>query len=208
MTGVRNELRAMASASAKQGFLAVGGVRTGDQAARHSLQAALQTRGGKLVYVAGVLEDKRAPFRNAFAGLLRMHAERCRQKVHEHTHIAAIESISTELSRQFASILCDGCLRIGIAQKAFNLYLKYMWCLDPTWPVPPHCPIDGLILHAAGVSGAWTSMNSLAIYSEWISALRIHAKKAGYSSLAEWELDEWRRSRPVGPTDVPPTRCS
>jgi len=186
---------AMTIASAKQHFLTIGKVNTCEQAARHSLQAALQTRGGKRVYIAGAFEDKRAPFRKDFVELLRTHAEQCMQIADESALVDAIESISIELSQQYAGILCDGCLRIGITQKAFNLYLKYKWCLDSTWPTPAHCPIDGLILQAAGIPGSWTSLTSLAMYREWISALRIHAKMTGYSSLAEWELNEWDRSR-------------
>lgn len=189
----------MAWEVAKQQFLAIGNVTSINQAARHSLQAALQTRRGKAVYAVGIPEDKRAPFRTSFAALLHFHSEQCRQNSDENTHISAIESIAAEVSRQSGNILCDGCLRIGIAQKAFNLYLKYAWCLDPAWPVPPHCPIDGIILGSIGVPGAWTSMNCLATYMQWIAAIRTHAKGAGYSSLAEWELETWAKARQIGP---------
>jgi hypothetical protein len=36
-------------------------------------------------------------------------------------------------------------MRIGLAQKALNLYLKYLWCLGEIHE-PPHCPLDSIVL--------------------------------------------------------------
>jgi hypothetical protein len=84
-------------------------------------------------------------------------------------------------------------LRFGTSQKAFNLYLKFLWRLGYI-PAPPHCPVDGVILRSAGISGSWTQSNSSAEYLRWINALRQHA---GPKSLAEWEYGEWNQNRNV-----------
>jgi hypothetical protein len=35
---------------------------------------------------------------------------------------------------------------------------------------------------------AWTKLDSVSIYEDWIGQIRTHAKHEGYSSLSEWEL--------------------
>lgn len=40
---------------------------------------------------------------------------------------------------------CSNVFRIGSAQKALNLYRKYLWCLGYI-PFPPHCPFDATII--------------------------------------------------------------
>lgn len=52
---------------------------------------------------------------------------------------------AASLSSEYVSVLADGRMKIGHAQKALNLYLKYMWCAG--WVrEPPHCPFDRIVL--------------------------------------------------------------
>lgn len=56
----------------------------------------------------------------------------CEAVAEEH-HIKNIVSLSEKLSKEHAGALVNGRFRIGVAQKALNLYLKYLWCLGKVW---------------------------------------------------------------------------
>jgi hypothetical protein len=76
-------------------------------------------------------------------------------------------------------------MRIGIAQKAVNLYLKFLWCYG--WiPEPPHCPIDRTVLEEVGDNSSWTKIKDIPEYVEKIK--KIEAKK-GDKSFSEWEYE-------------------
>jgi hypothetical protein len=92
-----------------------------------------------------------------------------------------------------APFLNGGTLFFGVAQKALNLYLKYLWCWDPNF-IPPHCPFDDKIIKAlgalpVGVDTKWTTSNSVPSYRAWVAAARTIA--GTNQSLAEWELEVW-----------------
>ena len=80
-------------------------------------------------------------------------------------------------------------MRFGTSQKAFNLYLKYLWRLGKIVE-PPHCPIDEIILRAGGLCGSWTASTSRQEYMDWIRWLRMRAKRQRLT-LSGWEYDAW-----------------
>jgi hypothetical protein len=86
--------------------------------------------------------------------------------------------------------LNNGRLRYGTSQKAFNLYLKYLWQLGEI-AAPPHCPVDRIVLNALGIDEAWTKCDDQKQYMEWIGAIR---RKAGPLSVSQWENDVWLRA--------------
>jgi hypothetical protein len=106
-------------------------------------------------------------------------------------HVRTIQEIAGALSQTYGHMLAGGHLRIGAVQKALNLYLKFRWCLDERWATPPHCPIDRIVLCAAGISGSWTQLDSIAEYEAWIARLRVCAQAVGCDNLSEWELGVW-----------------
>ena len=65
--------------------------------------------------------------------------------VSDHQHVANIKCLASELSARHHAILDGGIFRIGVAQKALNLYLKYGWARGIILE-PPHCPIDSTVL--------------------------------------------------------------
>ena len=91
------------------------------------------------------------------------------------------------MSQAFSHVLVGDRLRYGTSQKAFNLYLKYLWRLGQI-PSPPHCPVDRIVLANAGIDGTWTESDSEGEYRKWIAVLR---SKANPLSLAEWEYRIW-----------------
>lgn len=155
---------------------------------------------GKL-YREGSSEAERDAFRRGLRSELARLAEQYRAVVSEDQHLENIESLADGLSRAHANALNGGRFRIGSAQKALNLYLKYMWCLGRI-PTPPHCPFDFMILSRLPNcrNVRWTQLDSLSEYEQIVS----HAKAtAGTIPLAEWELHLYNSAQPVAPGDAP-----
>jgi len=170
-------------------FLDETGVKTEADAMRETLKSALQQRQNT-VYARAERGNERTEFRSEFAKLIRSESRRYVLPilVSDDHHCEAVRRISDTLSSRFGNILKDGRLRYGTAQKALNLYLKFLWRLG-TVTTPPHCPVDGTVLKAASINGSWTRSDSEKEYAGWINSLK--AKAAG-RSLAEWEYSIWR----------------
>ena len=97
--------------------------------------------------------------------------------------------------------MVGGKFRIGTAQKALNLYLKYGWALGII-PEPPHCPIDSNVLakiekcpRSAGCqicpNKTWTTICTTHEYLHFAQKAREAANAHG-QSLARWELEVWK----------------
>jgi len=157
-----------------------------EQAANNAILAALQRSG---TYASGNVDG--AKFRKALASELNTRHDFYAQAISDAEHCATISQIADSLSMDFKGILKAGRLRIGIVQKALNLYLKTAWSLDPSRPDPPHCPIDRIVLQMAGIDGKWTELDSIETYQVWIERLRQRAADSGYPSLSVWELHLW-----------------
>jgi hypothetical protein len=168
-------------------FLEADGVRTAEDAIRWSVIAALQRNR---VYRTDD-ELARAEFRSAWANLIHEESQAYGQPVSDRRHCDAIRRISEKLSSRFSASLIGGRLRYGTSQKAFNLYLKYLWRMGKIAP-PPHCPVDSVVMDEAGIVASWTTCDSEEQYIKWISGIR---EKAAPLSLAEWENDVWLRWR-------------
>jgi hypothetical protein len=175
----------------KKSFLQVTGVTSRDKAMSNSLIAALQHN---LTYRNDISLARREGFRNAFAQKICVSADSYCNGGTEQDYLKTIAAISDDLSTQFVELLVNGRLRIGTTQKAFNLYMKFMWCLNPGWNTPPHCPIDRIVLQAVNIEKAWTKLDSIDLYNSWISTIRGVARKSGALNIAEWELRLWNQS--------------
>lgn len=145
------------------------------------------------IYADGVGEADRVKLRNAVRERLKaIESKYANGNVSESEHVANIAALADGLSAEFAPLLADGRFRIGPAQKALNLYLKYLWCAG--WiHRPPHCPVDAIVLGEAGhVSILWSKIESIDSYREAIAILR---EAAGGMPLADWELEAWRKGK-------------
>jgi hypothetical protein len=167
-------------------FLKKVRVSDSNDAIRNSLRAALNRNK---TYKEKTTSDQRATFRSSWAMTIIATADSYNQPVSDQTHCDNIERVAVALTRNFKSILVGERLRFGTSQKAFNLYLKFQWRLGII-PQPPHCPVDGVVLRSAHLSGYWTKSDSVAEYMDWITALRAITAQA---TLAEWEYDLWNR---------------
>lgn len=115
-------------------------------------------------------------------------------------HLENILELANYISNdsQLKGVLAKRRFRIGIAQKALNLYLKYLWCAGLLPNPPPHCPFDSLILSYIGRKNErWTKIDSKEEYLSWIDSAKQKAKEDNYaeSQLAEWELKTWNSVR-------------
>jgi hypothetical protein len=110
----------------------------------------------------------------------------------EDSHIKNIEDLADCLSEEFRGlrVLKDDRFRIGIAQKALNLYLKYLWCTDQIC-MPPHCPFDSMII--SKLPGCkdikWTTLLNIDDYRRLVKAARA---QAGDKPIAQWELETYQ----------------
>jgi hypothetical protein len=147
------------------------------------------------LYKAKTTEKDRKPFQDSLRGILEEMAGNYVNSVTEEVHVANIEQLAKRLTEKHPDILADGGMRIGLAQKALNLYLKYLWCLGEI-PEPPHCPIDAIVL--GKVKGCetvrWTRMKTIEEYCDVIAKVKVAAAD---HSLAQWELTLWNVHRPV-----------
>jgi len=137
------------------------------------------------VYADNISLDRRKSFvqefRHKLEGLEKIYG----QTVSSEQHPKNIEGFADSLTNSFPDVLYEKKMRIGIAQKAVNLYLKYMWCFG--WiPEPPHCPIDRTVLEAVDDQDDWTKMDGIRNYSEKIRKIEL---KKGDKSFSEWECE-------------------
>jgi hypothetical protein len=148
--------------------------------------------GRSKTYSDAASEEDKARFRNALHENLDEISKAYTSQIEEEKHLSNIRNLSDTLTSGFQHCLRNGRFRIGIAQKALNLYLKYLWCLDLI-VMPPHCPFDSIIIshlpHCKGL--IWTSIDTIEDYQILVQAAR---KKADGEPLPEWELKMWTNS--------------
>jgi hypothetical protein len=172
-----------------------------------SIQGAFQRAG---VYSPEASNNKRSTELGLrLASLLREFGDQYSRSVTGEQHKANIEKIADDLTEEIKGkgILYADRFRIGIAQKALNLYLKYLWCLGEA-ECPPHCPFDSRIIAKLPLTPqerkdlAWTKLDSITGYQTLVDAA-VRCKPADCPSLSEWELELWKPSVDDGIGDAP-----
>ncbi len=144
-------------------------------------------------------EDATPDQRRAFAQALREKLEGIAAAYHERghnnrapseEHTKAINDLADALSAKFSSYLYERKFRIGSAQKAVNLYLKYLWCRGRMQVPPPHCPFDGFVIKKLGLQGKvnWTELKFVSDYKNLVNGAEKAASESGFDSIATWEL--------------------
>lgn len=80
--------------------------------------------------------------------------------------------------------------RVSHAQKSLGVYLKHLWCMDE-FPTPPQCPVDRIILTAAGAKirdRSWGYVDDIETHRHKLSILQEAMRRDGFENLAIWEL--------------------
>ncbi len=169
-------------------FLELTRVETEQDTMKESINAAVGVRRGGKIYATDDGNERRA-FKTEWAMLIRKGSARYThpaEPITDEQHCESIRRIIGSLSTRSKKCLNNELLRFGIAQKAFNLYLKFLWRLGILLVPPPHCPVDRVVLRAAGIDGSWTQCVNEQQYMEWIERLRAKTR-----CLAEWEYKVW-----------------
>lgn len=141
------------------------------------------------IYADGVTEKDKKILQAALKRKLSELSGKYTNQVSDSAHVANIEEFANQLSVEHASVL-NGRFRIGAAQKALNLYLKYLWCIGEI-SEPPHCPFDLKIIQQLPVEFhgiKWTQLDDIGLYRKLVAAAKVCSSPA---SLAEWELTIW-----------------
>jgi hypothetical protein len=148
--------------------------------------------GRSKTYSKSVSEQDKSLFRIALREKLREIGDKYISPIPEEEHLSNIKKIADGLTSNFSHCLKNRRFRIGIAQKALNLYLKYLWCVGLI-PMPPHCPFDSIIIgHLPECKDLnWTANDSINDYQKLVNAAR---KKTDGKPIAEWELEIWLKS--------------
>lgn len=154
----------------------------------------MATVGRADVYTPGLSEKARKAFQSTLRSQLEQIAQGYGTEVSEEAHIQNILGLSAGLTAAHANVLQGRRFRIGTAQKALNLYLKYLWCLEKI-PTPPHCPFDfQIIAKLPAYSGpSWTALDSENDYRTLVAAAK--AKAQGIL-LAVWEVQTYNNAQP------------
>lgn len=111
-------------------------------------------------------------------------------------HSKILSNIANEVSSsEFKLILHGQKIRLGVIQKVFNLYLKYLW-VSGYIVEPPHCPFDRVIKNAIlrhvppALLEDWTVMDSIDAYMNYVKLARKISTQENLS-IAQWELSQW-----------------
>lgn len=141
------------------------------------------------IYTPSLPEGSHSSFQAGLRQALDATARDYARGVDEQHHVQCIADLADRMSADHSGILRGGRFRIGPAQKALNLFLKYLWC-SGSIPTPPHCPFDSLIIQMLPARDrlSWTTLDDLDGYRSLVAAAR---RLAGTTSLAEWELCEY-----------------
>jgi len=148
--------------------------------------------GRSRTYSKSSSEKAKDGFRKALREKLDEISRKYGSSITEEEHLSNIKHISDDLTSRFSHWLRNGRLRIGIAQKALNLYLKYLWCVNLIAP-PPHCPFDFNVIEDLPDCSdlKWTSIDNIEDYKRLVKAA---IKLADDKPLREWELEIWLKS--------------
>lgn len=145
--------------------------------------------GRSRTYSENATEEAKDCFRNALREKLNEISRVYQPMVTEEEHLSNLKNLSDDLTSRFHHCLRNGRFRIGVAQKALNLYLKYLWCVNLI-PSPPHCPFDSIVISYLRYCSDlnWTSIDTIEDYTRLVKAARrIPVDKP----LTEWELEIW-----------------
>ena len=179
-----------------------------NQAIATSIIAAFQHAG---VYDSGLKDNdpSKNSLRKELAHRLRSLGEKYHEPVTGEQHCQNIEDLADTLTETYkgTGLLRNDRFRIGIAQKALNLYLKNLWCLDEI-ATPPHCPLDRQIIDKLDLKSKrseydWTKLDDIEKYKELISLGDKKAREKGSRNIAEWELEVYEGSIRDWPTPTP-----
>jgi len=144
-------------------------------------------------HLKNVYKDKDASKRREWRKKVRDELQKELEKGYSGGNVKRIEQFRLATAD---TVLQQGKLTFGVAQKILNLFLKYCWSLG--WSVEPKdCPIDSRILGKLWGEGErriiWSTMDQEE-YEKVMEKVDKKRKKRGDLSRAMWEFKEWEES--------------
>lgn len=146
------------------------------------------------IYKPNVSEVQRVNFKIVLREFIDENLlEQYDSNVSELEHVQNINALM-KYSALFKDILNNESLNFGVCQKLFNLYLKYLWCLEEI-PTPPHFPVDRIIQEKLGIKNIepWTQFQHAEPYINVINIAKAKIKDSNFESLAQMELQLFNR---------------
>lgn len=166
-----------------------------DELWRLSIQGAFSTRNSKIkIYKEDAKDNDKDKFKNCLREKIEDYIipqyTDCKIGDKEHcSNIKKVRLYFLECNKSHAVL--EGVPNIGICQKLLNLYLKYLWCLNEI-PMPPHCPIDSVVLREANIKANWTEISTIGEYVDIVNSIK---SKTGCLPLSIWELTIYNKNR-------------
>ena len=174
----------------------------------NTLGASLSVKNPKYpVFRSDANEMQKSKFREDLGQtIVRVSQAYKNHAVPDQAHVEAICHVADCMSQRHGPVLDRFRLRIGVTQKALNLYLKFAWTLGWMKQHPPHCPFDRKVIsfllkgqtirEVCNSCDKWTQMDCVGCYWTWVEeAKRKVSASSRYASIAEWELYWWSRNR-------------
>ena len=167
-----------------------------DEFWRLSIQGAFSTRKSNVKIYSKVKNVKDSDKKN-FRDCLREKIERfiipkyINCTIDDVSHYFNIKKVQIYFQECDTKHILEGIPNIGICQKLLNLYLKYLWCINEI-SMPPHCPIDSIVLKEANIKFNWTEIDTLDQYKNIINSIK---STIGCLPLAVWELSIYNKKR-------------
>lgn len=115
-------------------------------------------------------------------------------KVNSNVHHENLLKVRNFISEK-KEIFADGsyAFNFSTVQKYFNMMCKYYWCAGFI-KEPPELPIDSINLSKIGKNYSWTrEIITISDYEKKIEDFRSNECVLSESSLAVWELKNWKR---------------
>ena len=116
------------------------------------------------------------------------------QRVNENVHHENLLQVHKFIS-EGKEIFADGsyAFNFSTAQKYFNMMCKYYWCAGFI-EEPPELPVDSINLSKIGKNDSWTKgIITESDYEKVIEEFCSNESILNESSLAVWELKNWKR---------------
>lgn len=168
------------------------------EAMKLTLWGGLSTRRGPRIYKESAKRRRRESFNEKLRVLIDEWAMKYKEAfIDGKKHTANVTELAECITKDHSDILHGNRLRIGIAQKLLNLYLKYLWVFGQMeeWKtkLPPHCPFDNKIIGYLRkidkmIPAKWTDISTEHEYEKLISAAKTACAQEKFNSIAEWEL--------------------
>lgn len=161
-----------------------------------SWTAAVQQRNeGQKLFKNNISDGKKNEFKkNLFESteeILKAYKE---NKVNSNVHHENLLKVRNFISEK-KEIFADGsyAFNFSTVQKYFNMMCKYYWCAGFI-KEPPELPIDSINLSKIGKNYSWTrEIITISDYEKKIEDFRSNECVLSESSLAVWELKNWKR---------------